>query len=420
VDGSNIAECAKIPTVRVPLRQENGKAYENTLMKKSITNRISRRRFAGGMAAIIGGMGLRPEGQLFAQAVDPKSRAAAGHLPVGEYKALTKLCFNENPYGPPQSVLDAMSTALQFANRYMSPDGGIIEGIAALHGVGPEHVMLGAGSSEILDIVGTTFLTGQKLVVGVEPTFSAVYEHATGLKASAIRLPLRADHGQDIPAMIAATKEHHAEIGFVYLCNPNNPTGAIVTKAEVKQLLDGLPPEVPVLIDEAYHHFVADPAYATSVPYVLEGRPVIVARTFSKIAALAGMRLGYAIAPPELIRRMQPYTDTMDVNILAKWGGAAALKDKAGLERVRSDILRTRKKTTGALEGRGYTVIPSETNFFMVNIRRDVRPVIQAFRQSGILVGRPFPPLDQYLRVSVGTDAEMERFMTAFDGIMKT
>ena len=95
---------------------------------------------------------------------------------------------------------------------------------------------------------------------------------------------------------------------MVYLCNPNNPTGIIVTKQEVKQLLDGIPKDMPVLIDEAYHHFVDDPNYATSVPYVLEGRPVIIARTFSKIAALAGMRLGYAIATPEIIQKMRPYS----------------------------------------------------------------------------------------------------------------
>jgi histidinol-phosphate aminotransferase len=383
-------------------------------------NGISRRRFAGGMAAIIGGLGLKAEAPVFGQAVDPKSRAAAGHVPVSEYLALTKICFNENPYGPTQAVVEAMTGAFQFANRYMCPDGGIVDAIAALHGVGPEHVILGAGSSEILDIAGTTFLADHKKVVGVEPTFSAVYEHARGLKTSAIRLPLSADARQDIPAIIKAVTDHHPEIGFVYLCNPNNPTGAIVPKDEVKQLLDGLPPEVPVLIDEAYHHFVEDPAYATSVPYVLEGRSVIVARTFSKIAAMAGMRLGYAIAPANLIERMSPYVDNMSVNILSKWGGAAALKDTAGLDRARTDIIQTRKKTTGELEGMGYSVIPSEANFFMVNIRRDARPVIRAFRQHGVLVGRPFPPMDDYLRVSVGTPAEMDRFRSAFESIMKT
>src|SRR5207237_6562004 len=102
--------------------------------------------------------------------------------------------------------------------------------------------------------------------------------------------------------------------------NPNNPTGRIVTKQEIRQLLDGIPEDVPVLIDEAYHHFVEDPNYATSVPYVLEGRPVIVTRTFSKIAALAGMRLGYAITTPEIIQQMRPFS-TGTINAMVKHGG---------------------------------------------------------------------------------------------------
>lgn len=383
-------------------------------------NKISRRRFAGGMAAILGSLGLQPALPLpgqDAQRGGAERTGASGRF--NEYDRLAKLCFNENPYGPPQSALEAITGALKFANRYMSPDGGILEAIAAYHGVGRGHILLGAGSSEILDIVGTTFLEGRKKVVGVEPTFSAVYEHATGLRAGAVRLPLRADHGQDIPAMIKAVKDNQPDIGFVYLCNPNNPTGLIVSKDEVRQLLDGLPPEMPVLIDEAYHHFVEDPAYATSVPYVLENRPVIVTRTFSKIAALAGLRLGYAIAPPGLIEKMSPYIDNMNVNILAKWAGAAALKDTAALESVKKRIVGTRRKTAAALEAMGYSVVPSETNFFMVNLRRDVRPVIQAFRREEVLVGRPFPPMNDYLRVSVGTDEEMDRFLASLKKIMK-
>src|SRR5213076_162640 len=130
----------------------------------------------------------------------------------------------------------------------------------------------------------TPFLPAGKKVLGVEPSYGSVYQHATSIKTTAIKLPLGKDYRQNIPALIKAAKDHASEIGLVYLCNPNNPTGLIVTKDEVKQLLDGLPSGMTVLIDEAYHHFVDDPNYATSVPYVIEGRPVIIARTFSKIA----------------------------------------------------------------------------------------------------------------------------------------
>lgn len=378
---------------------------------------ISRRRFVSGVAAAVGCAAVRPDLGLLAQATETVPMPGQRVSP-DEYDRLVKLCFNENPYGPPESVLKAMTGALKYANRYGYPDAGITEAIAAHHGIGPSNILLGAGSTEILDVAGTALLAGGKKVVGVEPTFGTVYEHATGVKANAIRLPLRADYRQDIPAMIKAVKDNHPNVGFVYLCNPNNPTGAIVTKTEIKELLDGIPADVPVLIDEAYHHFVESPEYATSVPYVVEGRQVIVARTFSKIAALAGMRLGYGIAPENLIEQMRPYTDRLDVNALAKWGGSAALKDTAALARIRSDILRTRKKSTAELEGLGYRVIPSEANFFMVHLRRPARPVIAAFRERGILVGRPFPPLLEHLRVSVGTPDEMGRFMAAFKEIM--
>lgn len=380
----------------------------------NMKNTVSRRSFVGGLAAAVGYAGLRSGTELWAQAGTPVATAARSQSGAYDYDTFAKLASNENPYGPPESVLTAMSGAFKYANRYGYPDGGIVQAIAAHHGVKAENVLLGAGSTEILDIADSAFLQGGRKVIGVEPTFSTVYEFATGLKASAIRLPLLADYRQDIPAMIKAAKENYKEVGFIYLCNPNNPTGVVVTKQEIKQLLDAIPEDIPVLIDEAYHHFVEDPNYATSVPYVLEGRQVIVARTFSKIVGLAGMRLGYAVAPRALIMRMRPHSSGMSVNAVVKWGGAAALKDTAAQEKVRRDTLRLRKKTTAELESLGYTVIPSETNFFMVNIRRQVRPVIEEFRTRGILVGRPFPPMLEHLRVSVGTADEMNRFMAAF------
>jgi len=378
---------------------------------------FSRRRFVGGVAAALGSAAW-PGRRVWAQAMEPVVMSGAHRASAGEYDSLVKLCFNENPYGPPESVMKAMTGALKYANRYGYPDGGIVQAIAAHHGVAPQNVLLGAGSSEILDIAGTALLVGGKKVVGVEPTFGSVYEHAAGLRADAIRLPLGRDYRQDIPALVKAVKDNHPNVGLVYLCNPNNPTGVIVTKDEVKELLDGIPQEIPVLIDEAYHHFVEDAHYATSVPHILAGRQVLVTRTFSKIAALAGMRLGYGLAPLNLMERLRPYSDNFSVNALAKWGGAMALQDTAALKRVRDDILQTRKKIASELEGLGYRVLPSDANFFMVNLRREVRPVIQSFRERGILVGRPFPPMLEHLRVSVGTPEEMSHFLEAFKEIV--
>jgi len=202
----------------------------------------------------------------------------------------------------------------------------------------------------------------------------------------------------------------------VYMCNPNNPTGLVVTSKEIKQLLDGIPKGMPVLIDEAYHHFVDDPEYATSVPYVLEGRPVIIARTFSKIAALAGMRLGYAIASKEIVDKMRPYS-MGSINALVKHGGAAALKDTASQANVKKMVTDLRKKTTSELNAYGYETIPSQTNFFMVNIGREIQPVIEEFRTRKVMVGRPFPPMTTHMRVSIGTADEMAQFMSAFKEI---
>ena len=374
---------------------------------------VSRRRFVGGVAAAIGALGLRPEVELFAQGGQGRRGQTAE-----EYDSIAKLASNENNWGPPESVMKAMNSAWKYANRYGYPDGNLVQSIAEHHGVKPENILLGAGSGEILDVVGTTFLLGGKKVLGVEPTFGSVYQHATSIKSDAIKLPLTADYRQDMSTLIEATKKNAADLGFVYLCNPNNPTGVVVTAREVKELLDGIPKDMPVLIDEAYHHFVEDPAYATSVPYVIEGRPVIIARTFSKIAALAGMRLGYAVAPAPIIQKMRPFS-MGSINALVKWGGVASLKDTASQADVKAKTIALRTKVTRELEAHGYPSIPSQANFFMVSLEgRTVQPVIDEFRAKGIAVGRPFPPMLNHLRVSIGVADEMDRFTKAFKEIM--
>ncbi|MEW6322409.1 MAG: aminotransferase class I/II-fold pyridoxal phosphate-dependent enzyme [Acidobacteriota bacterium] len=373
-----------------------------------VRNRVSRRSFVGGLTTALGLVGITP-GSLLAQAPG----GGRGRTSADDYDSLAKLASNENNWGISEPVMKAMNDAWKYANRYGYPDGGITQAIAAHHGVTTDHVLLGAGSGEILNVVGTTYLQGGKKVVGVEPSYNSVYQHASGIRADAIKLPLDKDYRQNIPAMIDAVKKNYREVGLVYLCNPNNPTGLIVTKQEVKQLLDAIPEDIPVLIDEAYHHYVEDPNYEESIPYVKQGRKVIVARTFSKIAALAAMRLGYAVAPPSLIQEMRAYS-VGSINALVKWGGVASLKDTATQAKVRAMTRELRERYSNELRALGYEVIPSQTNFFMVGIKRQIQPVIQEFRQRGVLVGRPFPPMTEHMRVSIGTEEEMERFMTAF------
>jgi len=377
---------------------------------------ISRRRFIGGMVAAAGLIGLKPDLEAWSESTGPTTSHAVTQS-VSEYDNFAKLAFNENPYGPAQSVLKAMMGAFKYANRYNSPDNDIVQAIADHHGVKPANILLGNGSTEILDVAGTTFLRDAKEVVGVEPTYGTVYEWARGMQSPAIKVPLLADHRQDIPGIIKTAKQNRHKVGFVYLCNPNNPTGMIIHKDEIRQLLNELPEDMPVLMDEAYHHYVEDANYAMSVPYVLEGRPVIVTRTFSKIAGLAGMRLGYCVAPEALIAKMLPHMGGYNVNALVKWAGVAALKDTEAQTKVRAQTLALRKKTVAELHKLNYRILPSETNFFMVHIRRPVVPVIEAFRKRGVLVGRAFPPMLDYLRVSVGTADEMDRFLAAFKEI---
>ncbi|HZR23721.1 MAG TPA: histidinol-phosphate transaminase [Vicinamibacterales bacterium] len=379
---------------------------------------VSRRQFVGGIAAALGYLNAGPD--VFAQNRQQGGGAAprpGARAPMDDWDSYAHLSSNENCWGPPENVMHAMTNAWKYSNRYGYPDGNIVAEIAKHHGVKPENVLLTAGSGEVLDVVGTTYLMGGKKVLGVEPSYGSVYQHATSIKTTAIKLPLNKDYRQNIDAMIKAANTRASEIGLVYLCNPNNPTGLIVTKGEVKQLLDGIPKGMPVLIDEAYHHFVDSPDYATSLPYVIEGRPVIIARTFSKIAALAGMRLGYAVAPKEMIAQMQPYS-MGSINALVKWGGVASLKDEAGQAKIKKMVIDLREKTTKELMEHGYEIVgPSQTNFFMVHIGREIQPVIEEFRQRKVMVGRPFPPMTTHMRVSVGTADEMDRFTKAFKEI---
>ena len=377
---------------------------------------FSRRGFVGGVATALGYLTLDPTRKAWAQSV-AGSVVARPKRNADEYDTLAKLANNENPYGPSEAVMKAMTQSFKYANRYGYPDGGITEAIAKHHGVKEENVLLGSGSGEILDVACNTYLRNGRKILSSEPSYDVIFGHVTAYKADAIRVPALPDFRQDIPGLIATARAYSRDIGFVYLCSPNNPTGRIVTAQEIAQLLDGIPRDMPVLIDEAYFHFVEDPEYATSIPHVFEGRPVIVTRTFSKIAALAGMRLGYAIAPKEMIGDMRPYA-TGTINAIVKWGGVAALNDSEAQAKVKRLTLDLRKKTIADLQSLGYAVIPSEANFFMVNLRRPVPPVIEEFKKKGVLVGRPFPPLMEHLRVSVGTAEEMSRFSTAFREIM--
>ena len=382
---------------------------------------IARREFVRDVVAILGSASVAP----MTSSAQVRSRQATAAAKDSadkkiDYDKFAKLANNENPYGPSEAVMKAMNDAWKYANRYGYPDGGIVDAIAEHHGVKPENVILGCGSSEILKIVDDAFLPDHKLVIGVDPTYETVYRYTTNSKAKAIAIPLTKTYDADVHAIIRATKLNARDVGLVYICNPNNPTGRIVPKQDIKLLLDSIPEDITVFIDEAYHHFVDDPNYEPSIKYVMEGRKVIVARTFSKIAGLAGMRLGYAVATREIIELLKPLVVSYNTNAVVKYGGAAALKDTAHEAKMKQLNKQLRDNTMNELRAMGYELIPSQTNFFMVNVKTDVTPVGKEFEKREILVGRKFPPMNEWLRVSVGTEDEMNRFMKAFNEIVSS
>ncbi len=377
-----------------------------------MSTRFTRRHFMGSAAAALGALGLRPQSALGVTLRPPP----AGLAPLDPYDDLAKLSSNENPYGPSDKMMASMNAAWKYSNRYGYPDGDIHEKIAEHHGVGTRNIIMNAGSGETLKVAGITFLDHEEKVVGVEPTYTSVYRVASGIDADVIARPLLADHTQDIDDLIKVTKRNYRDVGLVYVVNPNNPTGVVVPDADIRQLLDGIPEDIPVLIDEAYHHFVQDPAYSSAVKYIKEGRKVIVTRTFSKIYGMAGLRLGYGVAPAEMISEMRTYA-TGSVNALVRWGAVAALEDHESEAWVRDTTIKLREATANELRKQGFEVIPSETNFFMVHTGRPASEVRAEFRKRDVAVGRDFPPMLDYLRVSIGTEEEMKRFLVAWNEI---
>jgi histidinol-phosphate aminotransferase len=210
-----------------------------------------------------------------------------------------------------------------------------------------------------------------------------------------------------------------AGAALVYLCNPNNPTGTATPPEAVATFLAGVPRQVLVLVDEAYHHYAEGTAgYASVLPLVSAHPNLLVARTFSKIYGMAGLRCGYAVGQPETIARLRAQQPWDSVNLMAAAAARAALADGDHVARCRRRNAEVRAAAARALADAGLRVVPSLTNFFMVDLRRDVAPVIAALREAGVAVGRRFAALPTHLRVSVGTAEEMEVFAGALRRVM--
>lgn len=321
--------------------------------------------------------------------------------------ALTILAYNENPFGMFPSAREAIFRVAASGNRYPKQTAdGLRDDLALGLGVDPEQILLGAGSIEPLKIVVELFCASGRGPVVAEPTFEAVVSYAGLSGIAPVKVPLTADHGIDLDQMLAAAKG----AGLLYVCNPNNPTASIIDKDAMSAFLERVPADVPVLVDEAYHEWVANPRYESCVRYVQEGRNVTVLRTFSKVYGLAGLRVGYAVTSKATALRMQPRRLQNSLNTVGIAAARASLADQGNAARVRARCARVRTDFVGWLEQRGLKPIPSDANFVLTDIGRPVTPIIEALKARGFLVGRLFPSMPTHLRVSLGTEEQMARF----------
>jgi histidinol-phosphate aminotransferase len=321
------------------------------------------------------------------------------------------LNFNENPYGPSPKALSALASCGPVAARYPHATNlRLTDALAKNYNVSRENIALGCGSTEILRCVDMAFLGPGKNIVVAQPTFEAVLEYARITQAAPVRIPLTADHRHDLPKMAAACT---SKTGVVYVCNPNNPTGTIVTCEELATFVPAVPPSTLILVDEAYFDFADDPHYGSVAEWTQKYPNVVIARTFSKIYGMAGMRLGYAVGAKETIARIreQALQDNGNAAVLA--AGLASLGDSDHVLSCRDKINGTRKWLCAELAKDGRSYIPSQTNFVMIDMHTDVQPIIDQFAGRNILVGRRFPSMNNFLRITIGTQQETETFVTA-------
>jgi histidinol-phosphate aminotransferase len=369
--------------------------------------RLSRRGFAGVLGAAVGASLVRPSvGDFFAEA-RPARASREGFI---------QLSSNENPYRPSPAALEALSRSGPVASRY--PDGledQVRDAIARQHGVPADRIVLGCGSSDILRMADSAFLGPGKKVVAAEPTFEAVLQYARATRAEPVKVPLTPDFRHDLPKMAAACG---SDAGLVYVCNPNNPTGTIVTADELSAFLERVPGATAVLVDEAYHHFVEDPKHRSAIDAIPRHPNLVVARTFSKIYGMAGMRLGYAVASEANASLLRANASWNNVNAAALSIALAELADGDLVPRQRAKLNGTRRWLCARLSKDGRRFIPSEANFLMIHVGRDVGSLIPEFRGKGILVGRKFPSMPDWLRVSIGTPEETESFVAALREIV--
>lgn len=330
---------------------------------------------------------------------------------------VVKLSFNESPYGPSPKAVSAMREGTARAHLYHDSEAKELRGKIAEHfGLTPDHVFIGNGGDEAIALLVNAFVSPGDEVIVPWPTFGQYGKATTIMDGVTVRVPIRAsDLAADLDAMIAAITP---KTKIVFLCNPNNPTGVLIRANELRGFLARVPKDIMVGLDEAYAEFVTAPEFLSGATLTDEFPNVAVIRTFSKIYGLAGMRIGYTIAHPDVVAMAQRVRPLFNVNTLAQLGAVAALGDQEFVSGSAKRNAEERSNLSSAIQSLGWRVIPSETNFIFVDTGKDAQEVASAAKTEGYIVrsGAPwgFPT---YIRISLGTSEQNSRMFNILKGI---
>jgi histidinol-phosphate aminotransferase len=330
-----------------------------------------------------------------------------------------KLASNENPAAPSPKAMAAMQAALPQLNLY--PDGEcyyLRQALAAHLGTDAGQIAVGNGADGLIMQTCMAYVDQDDEVIVSSSSFPIYDVFTTAMRGRLVKTPLK-EYGLDLDAMRAAITP---KTKLIFVCNPNNPTGTIVTAAEVDAFVKAVPQSVLVVFDEAYFEFVDSPEYPRTLQYVLAGhKNVMILRTYSKVYGLAGIRLGYAIADPAVLAPLGKIREPFAVNLLAQAAGVAALQDEEYLQDSIASNVAGRRYLYGEFDRMGLFYVESHTNFVLVRVGSEARAVVQAFLAAGIIV-RPCHGYDlpEFLRITVGNAGQNARFVEALDSVLQT
>jgi histidinol-phosphate aminotransferase len=372
--------------------------------------------------AFVRGMGVSSAGLIAGSILGRGSEAwagSAGQAPAPGKAALVRLDSNENPEGPGPRTLDAVRGAFGEACRYPHRAGtDLPDAIARFHKIPRANVLVTCGSGELLRIAVEAFASPTRPLVTAVPTFETCTRTAQFLKYALQEIPVDDRLALNLGAMEARASE---SAGLVFLCNPNNPTGPVHGAKPIADFISRVrkaSPSTVILVDEAYHEYVEDKSYETALPLALEFPQVVISRTFSKVYGMAGLRIGYAVAQEQTLEKLAGWRLGNGLNMLGIRGAIAALEGREWVERGRVTNRTMRDRLRRTFEELGFKVSDSHGNFVFADIRRDAAEFAKRCREYNIVVGRPFPPLKTWTRVSVGTEDEVRQAVEVFRKVL--